>query len=50
MHGKWFCSPACAERDPETLRIRAMLERKERGEIEEEDEEEFGESQGEVDL
>ena len=32
MHGKWFCSKACADKDPETKNIQEMLERKERGE------------------
>ncbi|CDW76639.1 sam domain containing protein [Stylonychia lemnae] len=26
VHGKWFCSEACAELDPETQRLRDMLE------------------------
>lgn len=32
VHGAWFCSPACADKDPEVLRIREMIARKERGE------------------
>jgi hypothetical protein len=27
-HGKWFCSPACSEKDPEVKRVREMIEKK----------------------
>ena len=53
IHGKWFCSPACAEKDPDTQKIKDMLERKERGEpLEDNDEDDMdldGET-GDVDL
>ena len=30
-HGKWICSPACGDKDPETQKIRDMLEKKAQG-------------------
>ena len=27
MHGKWFCSEPCSEKDPETQELKEMLER-----------------------
>jgi hypothetical protein len=27
-HGKWFCSPACADKDPEIKKIQEMLDGK----------------------
>ena len=47
MHGKWFCSPACADKDPDTKRISDMLERKERGEVSDDDQDVEGE---EIDI
>ena len=47
VHGKWFCSPACADKDPEIQKIKDMLERKERGEPEDDDDLEGGDD---VDL
>lgn len=54
VHGKWFCSPACADKDPEVKKIKEMLEKKERGEdIIQEDDEDYGDLDaegGDVDL
>ena len=56
LHGKWFCSPACADKDPEVKKIKEMLEKKERGEdivpknTEEEIDDVDLEGTGEVDL
>lgn len=37
LHGKWFCSPACADKDPETLKVQEMIDKKDNP-INEEDE------------
>lgn len=54
MHGKWFCSPACSEKDTEVKKIKEMIERKEKGEdIIKEEEEDYGDLDaegGDVDL
>jgi len=48
-HGKWFCSPACAEKDPEVKKIKEMLENKDKV-VDELDDEELDGVTGEVDL
>lgn len=51
MHGKWFCSPACADRDGEVQKIKEMIEKKEKGIIEEVNDEDLdGIGDDEVDL
>ncbi len=50
LHGKWFCSPACAEKDTEVMKIKEMIEKKEKGIIDEVDDEDLDGIGDEVDL
>ena len=55
LHGKWFCSPACSEKDPEAQKIKEMLEKKASGIVEkpideEDDDEDEGAESGDIDL
>jgi hypothetical protein len=49
QHGKWFCSPACAEKDPEVKKIKEMLENKDKV-VQEIDDDDLDGVDGEVDL
>ena len=48
QHGKWFCSPACADKDGEVQKIKEMIARK--GIVEEVNDEDLDGVGDEVDL
>jgi len=49
-HGKWFCSPSCSDKDPETRKIKEMLEKKALGINEPDINDEDLDGDGDVDL
>ncbi len=50
LHGKWFCSEECSDKDPETKQLKELYQKGIEFNNDKIDEEDYGAEDGEIDL